>query len=218
MRGHNAEFTADPLNYVSKRAVNNLTWFAKTVRAGNASPESALNNALAIQKSGFFDLETTSISAVEFKVTGPAGLIGDTPIGAYWCPFIQGGGLPGYVDIPKKNPPLKFVFTAAMNGCRLVVTNYSATHYRVYHNQHPDGNNAESQRIWNLIKAQGHEIVSHFGWDEYAPAGNAFPPNAFNFLYYRNGNWNYVSQAQTFDMVTKEVRPTPGGALLRSIL
>ncbi len=217
MRGHNSQFGSDPLSYITQRSVNNLTWFRRAVAAGNASQESALNNSLALHKFGYFDLEAISISSVEFKVVASGVLDGDVPLGAYWCPFIQGGGLPGYVEIPKLNPVSKFMFTAGMNGCRFVVTDFSATHWRVYHNQHPDGGGEEANVIWALINGQGHNIVGHFGTDEYNP-GDTFPPNAFNFLYYRNGEWNFVSQEQTFNMLTLEVTRTPGGARMRPIM
>lgn len=219
MQGHNIQFRLDPLRYVGARSVNNLTWFRRAILPANGLTLGALNNALGITKRGAFDLQAVSLDTVELKIVGLAeSIIGDTAIRAYWCPFIQGGGLPGWVDIPKLNPPMPFVFTAAMNGCRLVVTDRSATHFRVYHNQHPDGAGQLAASIWRLIAAEGHEIVSHMGFDEYGIEGAmGHAPNAFNFLYYRNGRWNFVSQPQTFDMATLKVRKLPDRAVMRSI-
>jgi hypothetical protein len=219
MNGHNAQFVANPLKYVEARAVNNLTWFRRAILPANGATLGALNNALGVAKTGAFDLQALSIDTVELKVM-PAGPIqGDNAIQAYWCPFIQGGGLPGWVDIPKNAPPMKFVFTAAMNGCRLVITNRSATHFRVYHHQHPDSGGPLANGIWQAIHAQGHEVVSHMGYDEYG-VGEDFgrAPNAFNFLYYRNGGWNYVSQPQYFDMATLKVTKLPLRTFMRSIM
>lgn len=215
MQGHNAQFVLDPLAYVGARAVNNLTWFRRAI-AGGPAP-GALNNGLGITKAGRFDLQAVTLDTVELNVVGPGPIIGDAAVQAYWCPFIQGGVLPGWVDIPKVNPPMRFVFTAAMNGCRLVVTDVSPTHFRVYHHQHPDSDGQLAAGIWRQIAAQGHPVVSHMGYDEYGPADAAAFPNAFNFLHYRNGTWNYVSQPQTFDMRTLRVTRLVGRAFLRSI-
>lgn len=217
MNGHNAAFLQNPLGYIQARTVNNLTWFRRAVMPANGATLGTLNNTLGLAKFGMFDLEAVSVSTVEFKVVGVAG--GTEPaIQAYWCPFIQGGGLPGWVEIPKRNPVSPFMFTAAMNGCRLVVTGRSATHFRVYHHQHPDSGGQLAASIWGAIAAEGHPIVSHFGYDEYG-VGEGFPhaPNAFNFLYYRNGLWNYVSQPQFFDMATLVVTKLPFRAFLRAI-
>jgi len=218
MNGHNGQFLLDPLKYVGLRAVNNLTWFRRAILPANGATLGALNNGLSLAKTGYFDLQAVSLDTVELAIVAGAGG-GEAPIQAYWCPFIQGGGLPGWVEIPKANPPMRFMFTAAMNGCRLVVTDRSATHFRVYHHQHPDSGGPLANGIWTAIAQQGHEIVSHMGYDEYG-VGQDFgrAPNAFNFLYYRNGVWNYVSQPQWFDMATLKVTRLALRAFMRSIV
>ncbi len=218
MNGLNATFDADPLGFIENRAVNNLTWFRRAILPENGATLGMLNNAVNAAKAANVDLRPVDANTAEFNLVGGGGLVGDAPIAAYWCPFLQGPGLPGWVDIEKLSPRRKFVFTAAMNGCRLVVTDCSPSHFRVYHNQHPDGGDAEANRIWQLIAAQGHPIVGHFGYDEYGLVGGVpAAPNAFNFLYYRNSGWAFVSQPQTFDMVTLAVTRLPGRAMMRSI-
>jgi len=129
----------------------------------------------------------------------------DVPINGFWCPFIQGNVLPGYVDIPRSNPKYLFMFTPAMNGCAFVIMNSPKGQgwLRVYHNQHP-----EMETVTHLItRNSGEERLSYFSFDEY---GTNSHPNAFNFLYYGNSGWRFVSQPQTINLVTREVGFRPG--------
>jgi hypothetical protein len=215
MLGHNLAFKRDPFDYITKVSVNNLRWFRKAVV--DTRTLGPLSGNLGLAKFGQFDLQIVSQGAADFNVIG-ASHASEPSIRAYWCPFIQGAGLPGWVDVPKSNPASPFVFTAAMNGCRLVICNRSATHYRVFHHQHPDDRGGPTAAIWAAIVASGGEIVSHFGWDEYGlPPGSLQSPNSFTFLYYRNGTWNFMSQPQTFDMHTLAVSRIPGRAIMRSV-
>ncbi|WP_137936489.1 hypothetical protein [Chitinivorax sp. B] len=204
MNGHNALFMADPLWYIKQRAINGVAWFMR----GQANRANQMQNTmLNTLKEGVFDLQGEG-QAHQVTLT-PVGQVlhGDQPIQAYWCPFVQGMVLPGFVDVPKVNPRCKFVFTAAMNGCALVVTEspLGANMIRVYHNQHP-GN----QQINQLIRNQGREVISFISFDDYGDANQQMPaPNAFNFLYYRNGGWRFVIQPQLFNMATHVVTLNP---------
>jgi hypothetical protein len=165
------------------------------------------NIMLNALKQGNFDLQGDGLA--QQVVLTPVGnvLQGEQPIAAYWCPFVQGNGLPGFVDIPRFNPQYRFVFTAAMNGCALMVTTspLGPNMIRVYHHQHP-GNAGINQ----LIQAQGQEVISFVSFDDYGNANQQVPaPNAFNFLYYRNGGWRFVLQPQTFNMVNHDVALNP---------
>ncbi len=158
---------------------------------------------LNVLKEGLFDLAgPIAANNVDLGVSGNH-VHNDAPIRAYWCPFIQGNVLPGFVDVPRAQPDSPFVFTAAMNGCAFVITD-SPNHgyFRVYHHQHPD-----SAFIWNLIHQQGQVVRSFLGFAEYGVAANVAPnavaaPNAFNFLHYQFGMWSYVVQRQHFNMLT----------------
>ncbi|MBK8975647.1 MAG: hypothetical protein IPM29_06950 [Planctomycetes bacterium] len=189
MQGHNAQFVADPLGYMRGVVVDNVTWFRNIANAGAVGP-------LNIAKHGQFDLQFVEMNPerkVLFTVAnGP--VLGDMPIAAYWCPFLAGNGLPGFVDVPRANPAHPFVFTAAMQGCALVVTDSpaGAGQIRVYHHQHPDNN-----AVWQQIGAQGQEPVSVLTFDDYGVEGAA--TNAFNFLWYRNAKWNFVTLAHNFN-------------------
>ena len=204
MNGHNTLFRADPVWYIRQRAINGVAWFMRD-QANQAHQMQALmlNNA----KQGAFDLQGDG-QTPQVTLT-PVGnvLHDDPPIHAYWCPFIQGNVLPGFVDVPRINPPYRFVFTAAMNGCALVVTNspLGPGMIRIYHNQHP-GN----QNINQLIHNQGQQIVSFITFDDYGDVNQQMPaPNAFNFLYYRNGGWRFVLQPQLLNMFTHNVALNP---------
>ena len=77
---------------------------------------------------------------------------------------------------------------------------------RVYHHQHPD-----SAHINNLIKAQGQTVISSISASDYCHNDQKIPaPNAFNFLFYKEGKWKYAVQPQTFNMLTHDVALNPG--------
>jgi len=168
-----------------------VQWFRNAQHGVNAQR----NTLLGLLKLGYFDLVPAGgVNSVNLVVTGNQIMGGEQPIGAYWCPFIQGNVLPGYVDLPRRNPDYNFVFTAAMNGCAFVATDspQGANFFRLYHNQHPDSNN-----IWTLIHNQNQEVRSILSFDDYGQANVANGiGNAFNFLFYRNSNWVYITQPQ----------------------
>ena len=128
---------------------------------------------------------------------------GDMPISAYWCPFIQGMQMPGYVDIPKHKPDYSFMFTAAMNGCALIVTETPGRSdmIRVYHNQHP-----HEETVNASIRKLGKPILSRLVFEDYGRDTGTLPaPNGFNFLYYSRECWMIYSQPQMLDLVTSKV-------------
>ena len=216
MHGHNAAFIAGPLNYVGLRSVNNLLWFRAAI--ADKGTLAQLNNRLGVRKWGYFDLEAINTTTVKLKVVESTDVADEVPIQGYWCPFIQGHDtLPGWVDIPKCDPTYNFVFTAGMNGCRLVVTNKSETEYRVYHHQHPDERGPARENIWALIERQGHPVVDTLGYDEYGLGDQEGFPNAFNFLHYSGDRWWFVSQPQTFDMHSLVCKLIAGRAKRRSL-
>ena len=149
MNGHNLTFRNNPIWYVAQRAINNVSWFMKD-QANSINQQR--NRILNTAKSGTFDL--LGDGQAKEVILAPTGnpLHTDALITAYWCPFIQGNVLPGFVDIPRHNPQHNFVFTAAMNGCALVATTspFGKNMIRIYHHQHP-----ESVSVNQLIHAQG---------------------------------------------------------------
>ena len=198
MHGHNAAFVGDPLGYLNATVVDNITYFR--LDPGAAAAVGLANGA----KHANFDLNFAGMLPERRSVLriSPGGLMGDAPIAAYWCPFIQGQGLPGWVDLPLLNPPRRFMFTASMQGCALVVTRspVAANSIRVYHHQHPEGNAAAATLAWNALNNVGQEAISMLAYGDYGAAGlaGAQASNAFNFLFYRNATWNFVTQGHYF--------------------
>ena len=211
MQGHNALFIGNWDSYLRNVIVDNVSWF-RNIGANNAQI-----NGLNVPKAGAFDLMPSGIAPprVQFRIAPVGGVIGDVGIGAYWCPFVQGAGLPGWVDLPLHQPAHNFMFTAAMQGCALVVTQSPvANHMRVYHHQHPDTAN---NGVWTALHTVGQPVISILDYPDYGQAGlNGNAPNAFNFLFYRNGNWSYVTQAHILTNVmgpnglTVQVSRRPG--------
>ena len=113
--------------------------------------------SLNMAKWGVFDLVPVPGSTkVTLRFAGPGSthaISGDLPISAYWIPYLVGGGLPGWVDIPRRWALWRIVLTAAMQGCALVVTSSPASpaHFRVFHNQHP-----EMSSTWTANGRSGH--------------------------------------------------------------
>ncbi len=191
MNGHNAQFQADPNRYTNAWIINSVQWFRNAQHGVNAQR----NTLLGILKEGYFDfVPAGGINSVTLTVIGNQNIGGEQPVSAYWCPFVQGNILPGYIDLPRQNPDFRFVFTAAMQGCALVATEspQGPNFFRLYHHQHPDSNN-----IWTLIHNQNQEVLSILSYADYGQANVANGVgNSFNFLYYRNSNWVYITQPQ----------------------
>ncbi len=196
MNGMNRLFMEDPVWFLDHICVDN-----KAMQEGIAGAQNLerLNGA----KFGVFDLEPVSGGTkVMLRFASPGAghvIVGDAPIVAYWCPFLAGGELPGWVDVPRVRAPRRFVFTAAMQGCALVVTKSpdSPQHFRVFHNQHPD-----MASTWQAMGGLGITgVLSNLQYSQY---GNPMGPdggmtNAFNFLWHPPGRaWSYISQSNRF--------------------
>ncbi len=213
MNGCNAQFIGSPEVFVRANIINNIRWFQNAGR-----PEASVNNSMIVManslKEANFDLargETNEGKNVYDLRLCNSLVKNDIPINGYWCPFIQGNTLPGYVDIPRYNPIYRFVFTPAMNGCAFVVTNSPKGRdwFRVYHNQHPG-----MRSVTDLIRREsGEDLFSYFSFNDYGTQNN---PNAFNFLHYRNSTWMYVSQPQIFTINTHGfgIGYRPGGIVV----
>ena len=199
MNGMNSIFMASPEKFLDKICVDNKAEQFRTDGL-NAGDLVALNAA----KHGAFDFATSNPNAnimsgtdgkVALRLVGPGhAVVKDTGIDAYWCPFLAGGANQiGWVDVPRRAPQYRFIFTAAMQGCCYVVTNSpaSAQHFRVWHNQHPD-----TQLSWTTIHQSGAtSVYSQLTYHQYG----ADLVNAFNILWRPpKGVWSYVSQSNLF--------------------
>lgn len=192
MNGMNKLFMADPVGFLKTNCVDN-----KTMQEGieGAKHVRLLNSA----KMGAFDLVVVSDKLVRLAYASVPEIKNDAPIFAYWCPFLAGGDLPGWVDIPKVDPSYSLVLTAAMQGCAFVITNTpgSDKSFRVFHNQHP-----ETKSTWAAMEKEGAtNIVSKFSYEQYGNAMNedGGMTNAFNLLWKPpKKDWFYVSQSNKF--------------------
>jgi hypothetical protein len=215
---YNQQFIANPIGFINRYSVDIKTWFEGLMRStSTASRLSGMLVSFNARKGwGFFDLEPVGgfmgfgIDTVEVRMANDG-------IGAYWVPNHAGLGLPGYADVKRANPDYPFVFTAGMNGCAFVVTDSpkGAAWMRVYHNQHPDVDS-----VWQAIHGVGQPVISFAGPDDYivGTLARGMNPVAFNFLYYRNGVWNYVFQPQAFNALSQApARRLMGQASSRSV-
>lgn len=193
----NQIFMNDPASFLGRVCIDNRAEMFRTDGL-NAMDMAALNNA----KVGAFDFATgnpdvnimLSTCAAIRRVCPSHQVVRDTAIDAYWCPFHAGSpDTIGWVDVPRRAPLYRFIFTAAMQGCCYVVTNSPASpaHFRVWHNQHPD-----MAQSWATINASGATTVySQLTYVDYG----ANMVNAFNILWRPpKGAWRYVSQSNLF--------------------
>lgn len=217
---YNALFTTDPFGFIKTYTVDIKTWFENLMRSATTQTrtDAMYKEFVERQKVGAMNLEPVGgllgfgVDTVEFQFARVGA-----GIDAYWVPYHAGEGLPGWADVPRRNPTHPFVFTAGMNGCAFVVTDspLGGAYMRVYHNQHPD-----NQNVWQSIHGAGRPIISIANFDEYGggPLGHGINPVAFNFLYYRNSGWNYVFQPQSFNALSlAPARRLVGQASMRSV-
>ncbi len=221
---YNNMFRQNPIGFVNNYTVDIKTWFEGLMRTPR-DPAHQYLQASALAGVCRFDFEPAG-GFLGFGVnTVTARVVGNNGIDAYWAPYHAGGGLPGYTDVLRRNPPTRFVFTAGMNGCAFVVTDSprGPAYMRVYHHQHPgDANNQtqESTSVWQAIANQGQQIISVSSFEDYGgtPPPHGFNPVAFNFLYYRNSTWVYVNQPQQFNALSRApARRQIGQVTVRSL-
>jgi len=197
MNHANNKFIATPEIFLQTNVVDNINWLQKAGQPSATADNQRIVMANILKEANFDLAESGSESRVyDFRFCGDV-TTDDVPIRAYWCPFVQGTVLPGYVDIPRKSPQYQFLFTPAMNGCAFYITNSPEGNdkMRVYHNQHPD-----SEEIKRMI---GNDPISTFSFEEYGSDSN---PNAFNLMLYRDDAWHYISQPQQFTPGTHSFR------------
>ena len=105
----------------------------------------------------------------------------------------------GQVDFPRADPLYDFVFTGAMNGCAIVVTEspLGFSHYRAYHYPNPDSYpRFKDPNVWPF------RVLHWFGFDRYCGTSYAPPPrrdeiqypDGWNFLHFYRGAWHVYSQ------------------------
>jgi hypothetical protein len=193
MNLRNINFINNPIGFLNNNTINHR-WFDEHAQAQGQAPlaEREAVRVMDLAKFASFDLKPTATPAqVKFGVVSNQPVM-DAPLQGYWCPYRNGNGLPGFVDVPRRNPDHKFVFTAAMNGCAFIITSspLGGGYFRVYHHQHPG-----SAGINALIMAATPNVITVFPFEEYGNPHAAGLPVAFNFLYYRNGGWVIVSQS-----------------------
>ena len=215
---YNAMFRSDPFSFVKTYSVDIKGWFEGLMRAaGGGGIHGTLLQAANAAGACRIDFEPIGGFMNLGVDTVQARFVPNGGIDAYWVPYHAGHGLPGYTDVLRRNPASNFVFTAGMNGCAFVITDSpeGAAYMRVYHHQHPD-----AQDIWNDIHNVGAQIISVAGFDEYGGGALAhgMNPVAFNFLFYRNSNWNYVFQPQAFNALSRApARRLVGQASMKSV-
>lgn len=202
----NCLLMTDPYAFLKEVLVDNITMQRKGDGAANLT---ALND----NKRGVFDLRKVEDGQVELAYGGVKNyaLKNDSWIEAYWCPFLNGKDMPGWVDVPRANPFHTLVFTAAMQGCAFVLTDSpeSKDRFRVFHNQHP-----EYASTWKAMYKEfpNLKIISIFSYkaaevnadyrqyatqDGYGSPDKKIATNAFNLLVWDKNTktWKYLSQS-----------------------
>jgi len=173
------------------------------------------------RKKGKFDLEPSSEHRQMdfFRVCSPkdgaipTGIGAEAPLRGYWCPYIpigtQGAGLQNvpYVEFPRNLPDRVFVFTGAMNGCSIVITDQGNGVLRLYHDS---THTMQMFAHQNVITSLGYDANSGCAhtYAHAAPAQGVVP-NSFNFLYRDNQGWHLVCQPQVIQIANLRVDFNP---------
>jgi hypothetical protein len=191
MNGLNTSFVTDPTTFLGNRPVNVSGILPRSVSAGGAPSATPMIDTI---KYGAFDISQDGGQVWLREASRSVATGGDQALVAYWCPFAQSNGKAGFVDIPKTQPLTDIVFTAAMNGCSLMVTAADKPgNFRLHHHQHPAG---VSRAIVNTASGIVESaIVFEFAEADYntpATVGSFF--QTFNFLRFQAGGWKLYSQ------------------------
>lgn len=173
------------------------------------NPQEALRaTAVNESKEAWVSFVKNDVGSYDFKVFPPPGhpLAGTSEgvsmIPAYWIPDTGSSGvLPGFVDIPKTNPEVPFVFTGGMNGCALIVTQApDPSKFRVWH-----ARTLERYDVWDKIgvpreKAMVFDVGQYHHEPEMEKVINRMNTekkpaiwSALNFLVFENNKWKIVS-------------------------
>lgn len=191
MNGQNNSLRTDTVRFLTSTPVNVSEIVERSVTAVAAEP------MISKVKYGMFDL-TADGSQAWLKEVSRTGVTGaDAALIAYWCPFRQGhGAAAGWVDVPKTRPVTEYVFTAAMNGCALLITQSPLKQgdFRVIHHQHPT--KAKERAAVNIASGISEsDIVFEFNDTEYdSPPTTGSFYQCFNFLRYEAPKWRLYSQ------------------------
>ncbi len=194
---YNNLFQRDPFRFINSYTIEIKKSFEGLTQNREESRKDYIINKEKSECFGCFDFEPVrepnnrGINSVEFSLVQKGG------IDAFCLSCAQRVGIPVYIDVLRKDPPFHFIFTLVMNDSEFVVMDSpkGKKYMRVFQHQHPENNHD-----WETIDNIGNKIISSAGFDTYAgeERPNVELPMAFNFLYYRNGEWHYGSQPQSF--------------------
>ncbi len=206
MNGKNPLFTLDPFGFASSYPINALNMKASNTTTATNALSMARLATLDTARDAYFDLEPASMTSNEAYLRAaflgtsfvPSGPKADTLIHAYWVPYRshgqQGHGIGNvpYVDLPTNAPLYNIMFTGAMNGCSLVVTDPGTPNtIRVWHDSMHEANTFNGLNVVARLDFDNASFNSpHF-------YGDATNPASFNFLYFNNNHWYVVSQPHT---------------------
>ncbi|MGE0377095.1 MAG: hypothetical protein AB7I48_05205 [Planctomycetaceae bacterium] len=178
MNGKNAAFEANPLQFVNGHAIN----VVRPVADLQVGAISEIMNFDLVPNAG------GTVDEVRLAMVPPGSQAHETPIRAYYVEYtsvsLQGTN-PKYRDVPKKNPPARFVFTGQLSGCSLIVTNLDANQYRVYHDARVNSSKLHAN------------VVAKFDFSDYELAGQN-TGLAATLMFYDRDRWVLVGQGQQY--------------------
>ncbi len=217
MFGNNAYFIADPFNYVKQCVINNTNLGPSS---GHNMSELEVRNLLAEMeqaKKGYFDLEQEVINGhMNVRLHSIVGNSHSSRRGmekwiqayylGYQMPGVQKDGLQRIprVDIPRTNPTHNFLFTGAMNGCSLIITEPAnqLNTLRVWHDSVKNVDTFKNETVvlrldYDAKKQFRDKTGLHESLHTYSDTSGGVS-NSCNFMYYdtNSGHWVLVSQPQ----------------------
>ncbi|NRF16305.1 cytotoxin Mcf [Vibrio coralliilyticus] len=165
-----AAFTHDPRAFLTEHTVDVI----EIIKHGILP--SGLSQARLEPSFGGFQVRLAEVAAAD---TAPAYFLGFNG---------RTNPTPAYIDIPKNAPNGTFLFTGSLTGCSVIVTDWSETHYRVYH----DGRVGSSVLYDN--------VVMKADYDDYQASGDQGGV-AGAYLLVKDGQWQMMLQPQQQKLV-----------------
>jgi hypothetical protein len=172
----------------------------RTVRTSQGSQSVAI---MRIERGSFTDAQQGTMGNDRWK----AFYKSKHPITGYYFPYLsppaaaesirKGWGIAdmGQVDFPRTDPAYDFIFTGAMNGCAIVITEspQGDGHYRIYH--YP---NVSTYPQFKPARLWPHTRLYVWTAEDYG--GEGIDADAWNFLHYdrQARSWYLYCQPHTW--------------------
>ncbi|ARU59303.1 MAG: hypothetical protein MI864_24870 [Pseudomonadales bacterium] len=191
-----AKFLLDPVKYATQTCINLQTGSGSGTTLGGFDANKSYSPC-------YFNLAPWSssvFSATNQVMLEPTTTPGTGLITGYYVPYLAYGTITSnnaslvvLDNVPKSNPPYKFIFTGGQNGCSLLLLKgTSSSNVCALHYPNSDGKK-NGYPLLSRINKSASDIILAIDFDLYGDTNN---PNAASFFYYDGSEWIGVTQPQ----------------------